>query len=66
MQHTKSLRHLGRYFKETMDQGKINLPDISKSIEVHVDADFAGIWDKEDSENVDTARSRHGFVMYYK
>ena len=65
-QHAKSLRHLGRQLKGTMDKGTIYFPNTDKGSEVHVDFDFAGNWDKEDSENTDTAISRHGFVISYK
>ena len=34
-------------------------------MEVYVDADFAGTFDRLDSENVDTARSRHGYIITY-
>ena len=44
-----------------MEKGVIYFPSI-----VHVDADFAGNWDKEDSENTDTARLIHLFVISYK
>ena len=49
-----------------MDKGTIYLPNTNKGIEVYVDADFAGNWDKEDSKITNTARSRHGFVISYK
>ena len=38
-------------------------PDLTKGIEVYVDADFAGNWDRDDSINPDTARSRHGYII---
>ena len=49
-----------------MDKGKIYLPKLDNGPEVHVDADFAGNWDKEDSENTNTEISRIGFVVSYK
>ena len=49
-----------------MEKVTIYFPKTDKGIEVHVDADFAWNWDGEDSENNDTARSRHGFVISYK
>ena len=46
------------------DQGFIMRPDRSKGLEIHADADFAGNWDpKLAGEDIDTARSRHGFVI---
>ena len=40
-------------------------PDKSKGLEVYVDADFSGNWCREDAADVDTARSRHGYVIKY-
>ena len=49
-----------------MEKGKRYFSKMDKGLEVHVDADFSGNWDKEYSENTDTAISRHGFMIYYK
>ena len=40
-------------------------PDKSKGLEVHVDADFVGNWDPNDVQNLDTAKSRHGYSISY-
>ena len=40
-------------------------PDVKRGLECHVDADFAGNWDIEDHMSVDTARSRHGYIITY-
>ena len=64
-QHTIALHHLGRYLKGNMDKGTIYFPNMYKFIEVHVYVDFARNWDKEDSENTNTARSKHDFVISY-
>ena len=41
--------------------------DITRSLEVFVDASFAGNWDKKDTQtgDRDTARSRHGYIILY-
>ena len=41
--------------------------DITCSLEVFVDALFAGNWDKKDTQtgDRDTARSRHGYIILY-
>jgi hypothetical protein len=40
-------------------------PDPDKSVEIYVDADFAGNWDpKLAGVDPDTARSRHRFVVF--
>ena len=48
-----------------MDKGTIYFPNMDKVLELHVDADFAGNWDKRDSDKTDTSRLRHGFVISY-
>ena len=66
MEHAKAVRWIGRYLKGTRTEGTILTPDISKSLEVHVDADFAGNWDPLiATEDRSTARSRHGFYIHY-
>ena len=40
-------------------------PDTNRGLECHVDADFAGNWDPKDTQNKDTARSRHGYIISY-
>ena len=39
--------------------------DKTKGLELYVDADFAGNWDPAETDDVDTARSRHGFSVKY-
>ena len=57
---------MGRYLKGTRDKGTIIKPDASQNLEVFVDADFARNWDpNEAATDVDTARSRHGYVIMY-
>ncbi len=62
MEHGQAVRWIGRHLKGTKDKGTILTPDKSKSLEVFVDADFTGNWDKP-LAGIDqsTARSRHGF-----
>ena len=66
VEHAKAVRRIARYLKGTKNHGMILRPDITKSLEVHVDADFAGAWDKNLAGiDKDTARSRHGYVISY-
>ena len=62
-EHGQALRWLGRYLKETRDKGTILCPNKDKNLEVYVDADFAGNFDREDTQDRDTARSRHGYIL---
>jgi hypothetical protein len=65
-EHGKAVKWLGRYLLDTKDRGFIMRPDPTKGLEVHCDADFAGNWDPVlAGEDIDTARSRHGFVISY-
>jgi hypothetical protein len=65
-QHGYAVRWLARYLKATRDKGTILRPDHSKEeLEVYVDADFAGNWDPNETEDRDTARSRHGYYITY-
>ena len=64
-EHSTAIRQVVRYIKGTMDKGIIMMPNKQKGLEVYVDADFAGAWDKTDTSNRDTARSRHGYAICY-
>jgi hypothetical protein len=66
VEHGKAVRWLGRYLKKTRTEGMIFTPDTSAGLEVFVDADFAGAWDKKEAtHDRDTARSRHGYIIRY-
>jgi hypothetical protein len=64
-EHGDAIRWIARYLKGTKDKGMIFRPDKTKGLEVFVDADFAGNWDKAESEDRDTARSRYGYIIKY-
>ena len=63
--HAKAIRWLVRYLKGTKDKGLVFSPNKNKGIELFVDADFAGNWDINDTDNPDTARSRHGYIIKF-
>ena len=66
VEHGNAIKWLGRYLKGSRDKGTIIKPDLKKDFEVYVDADYAGNWDpKEAATDVDTARSRHGYVIMH-
>ena len=64
-EHGRALKWVGRYLKGTRNKGTIIKPDKSRGLEVHVDADFAGNWDPNKTQDRDTACSRHGYVISY-
>ena len=65
IEHTEAVEWLTRYLIGTRNRGYIIKPDPNKSVEIYVDADFAGNWDPElAGVDPDTACSRHGFVVF--
>jgi hypothetical protein len=65
VEHGNAVKWLCRYLAGTKDQGIIFQPN-DQSFDCYVDSDFAGNWDREGaSTDVDTARSRTGFVILY-
>ena len=65
--HAKAVRWLGRYLLHSRRKGIRFKADITRGLEVFVDASFAGNWDKQDAKtgDRDTARSRHGYIILY-
>ena len=65
-EHGEAVRWLGRYLKGTANKGTIMTPKKGRGLEVCVDADFAGNWDPKETQDRDTARSRHGYIILYE
>jgi Reverse transcriptase (RNA-dependent DNA polymerase). len=65
-QHAYAIKWLGRYLKATKNKGLRIKPKRGRMLEVYVDADFAGNFDKNESHLRDTARSRHGYIIMYE
>ena len=49
VEHGKAINWLTRYLKGTRNKGTIFRPYSKRGLEVFVDADFAGNWDKNES-----------------
>ena len=49
-EHGQAVRWLGRYLRHTRNKGTILKPNLNKGLEVYVDADFAGNFDKTDTQ----------------
>jgi hypothetical protein len=63
--HTEAVKRIARYLKGNVERGIIIRPT-KHSFQVWVDADFAGLWDKETAMNKPvTAKSRTGYVVTY-
>ena len=64
--HGEAVKRIGRYLKGTQEKGLITKPDSSDHLSLHVDAAFAGDWDKEiAATDPVTAQSRHGYILRY-
>ena len=65
--HSRAVRWLGRYLLHMKKKGIRFRADITRGLEVFVDASFARNWDKKDTQtgDHDTTRSRHGYIILY-
>jgi hypothetical protein len=63
--HEQAIKRIGRYLFATQHQGIQFNPDATQSLNMYVDADFAGTWHKEFSHLRDCVLSRTGFVILY-
>ena len=64
-EHGDAVLWIGRYLLGTPRDGLILKPDLAKSFEVFVDSDFCGNWHKQYAREIDSVRSRHGYVIMY-
>ena len=64
--HGAAVKRFVRYIKGTVDEGLIIKPNLDNlAIDCHVDADFAGNWDKNDPEDPSSVKSRTGFLITF-
>ena len=61
--HEKALLRIGHYLKGTVDKGLILQPSDALHLDCYPDADFAGMWKHEDSNDPHCVRSRTGYVI---
>ena len=61
--HGVALKRIGKYLKNTRDKGIILNPSKEIKIDAYPDADFAGLWGHEDSQDPVCVKSRTGFVI---
>jgi hypothetical protein len=61
--HELALIRIGRYLKGTMDKGLIMSPNDKPCVDCYPDADFAGLYGHEDSQDPHCARSRTGYLI---
>ena len=65
LSHKIAAKRIVRYLKRTRESGLVLRPDMSQGIKCYVDADFAGSWNKEASEDVASVYSRTGYVIMF-
>ena len=64
-EHGSAVKWIGRYLRGSLDKGIILKPE-GTSLDLHVDADFAGNWDSTiAADDPNTAQSRHGYILRY-
>ena len=65
LSHENAVKRIGKYLRGSATRGILFKPDKSKGIECFVDADFAGSWQIEDSQDPMSAMSRTGYVIRF-
>ena len=65
LSHERADKRICKYLLSSKNEGIIFKPDISKGLECHVDADFAGGWATGDSTQPETVLSRTGYIISY-
>ena len=63
--HEEVVKRICRYLPKTKDLGLVLKLDKSRSLECHVDADFAGPWSYQSSIAPLLCHSRTGLVISY-
>ena len=61
--HKEAMKRIGRYLKGKMDKGIIMTLQDTMQIDCYVDADFAGLWNYEDSADPTSVKSRSGYLF---
>ena len=61
--HLAALKRIGRYLKGTQNKGLILRPSNYLHVDCFPDADFAGLYNHEDSQDPHCVRSRTGYVI---
>ena len=61
--HKNALKRIGRYLKGTLDKGLILTPSDDLKLYCYPDADFAGLWNRNDKNDPHCLRSWTGYVI---
>ena len=61
--HEDALKRIGRYLKGTLENGLILNPSDELKIDCYPDANFAGLWNRDEKQDPHCVRSRTGYVI---
>jgi hypothetical protein len=61
--HKNALKRIGRYLKGTLDKGLILTPSDNLKIDCYPDADFAGLWNRDNKNDPHCIRSWTGYII---
>jgi Reverse transcriptase (RNA-dependent DNA polymerase) len=61
--HALAVKAIGRYLIRTRTKGLIMSPTGDLAVDCYVDADFAGLWHREDDQNPLCVKSRTGYLI---
>ena len=59
------MKHICWYLLKTKNRGLILVPDPTRGLKCHVDADWTGSWQYRSSHDPLSAHSRTGYVIIY-
>jgi hypothetical protein len=65
LSHERAVKRIVRYLKGTLNKGIILRPDPDRGVQCYVDADFAGGYTNDTSEEPISVFSRTGYVIFY-
>ena len=61
--HASAVKIIVRYLARTIDQGTTIMPSQTLAIDCYVDADFAGLFQRDPSDSPSSAKSRSGYLI---
>ena len=64
--HNKGVKRINKYLKGMKENGLIMYPKYDNRLECFVDADFAGGWSTNESDDPASVYSRTGYIIKYK
>ncbi len=65
MSHKNALKNIVRYLKGTLNHGLILNPSNEFKIDCYPDADFAGLWNRDDVQDPHCVCSRTGYIINF-